>query len=72
MNHLSLPEMLIEPSNKKDFVIVYERVDGWLNGVPTLVFCPPNIIKVMTEMSKATEHDEWDVAYIQSYMKRHM
>ena len=72
MNHLSLPEMFIEPSSKKDNVLVYNRRDGKLDGIPTLVFCPPNIMKVMTEMSKVEKHTEWDVAYIQSYLKHHM
>lgn len=72
MNHLSLPQMFIEPSSKKDTVLVYERKEGKLNGIPSLIFCPPNIMKVMNEMSKSDKHAEWDVDYIQSYMKHHM
>lgn len=72
MNHLSLPEMFVEPSSKKDSVLVYKRDGDKLNGIPTLVFCPPNIMKVMTEMSKAEKHNEWDILYIQSYLKHHM
>lgn len=71
MYYLSLPEMFIEPSSEKDHVLVYRRRNGKLDGIPVLVFCPPNILKVMKEMAKSNTHNEWDLVYVQTYLKRH-
>lgn len=69
IQHLSLPEMFIEPSSINNSVIVYPRKDGWLlRG--KVIRCSQSVFDVIRILNKSPVHNEWDVEFVQSYMKR--
>ena len=69
IQHLSLPQMFIEPSEYKDAVIVYPRKgERLLQGV--VIFCSQSVLNVIRILNQSPIQNEWDVEFVESYMKR--
>lgn len=69
IQHLSLPQMFIEPSEYKDSVIVYPRKgERLLQGV--VIFCSQSVLNVIRILNQSSIQNEWDVEFVESYMKR--
>lgn len=69
IQHLSLPHMFIEPSEYKDSVIVYPRKgERLLQGV--VIFCSQSVLNVIRILNESPVKHEWDVEFVESYMRR--
>lgn len=69
IQHLSLPQMFIEPSEYEDAVIVYPRKgERLLQGV--VIFCSQSVLNVIRILNESPIRNEWDVEFVESYMKR--
>nr|DAO81142.1 MAG TPA: hypothetical protein [Caudoviricetes sp.] len=69
IQHLSLPQMFIEPSAYPHSVIVYPRKgERLLQGV--VIFCSQSVLNVIRILNQSSTQNEWDVEFVESYMKR--